>query len=223
MRGRHLPRRDVTGANLVLSFIDVLASALGAAVLLFVILASSPISVPGKAQAAGGFIRYEWTVSDLDALMRLVLSRDGGDSQYIDLDQLEGDAVRTAGLGGVASYALIGFADAVAENSKTSSERTYILQLNRPTAGSWQVGILYFDRNGSENDSPTAEVTTHVTTDSKARCKELMLEQITSRGMVSPHPIADKVSLNVGDFLYAPRVIAADEATAAVADGKKCF
>lgn len=53
--------RDVTGAN-ALSFIDVLASALGAAVLLFVILASTPVSFPARAQAAGTFIRYEWTV-----------------------------------------------------------------------------------------------------------------------------------------------------------------
>ena len=62
----------MTGSNIGLSFIDVLASALGAAVLLFVILASTPPNVSSKAKAVGNFIRYEWQVAkDPKALIRI--------------------------------------------------------------------------------------------------------------------------------------------------------
>src|SRR4051812_18653512 len=125
--------RDVTSANIALSFIDVLACALGAAVLLFVILASTPTEVSARTKARGGFIRYEWTVKADDKALMRILVRGPNDAEdhfsYLSLDDLQGEAVVScpAQIKGVSSYVLIGFSpDAASDNQET---RSYVLRL----------------------------------------------------------------------------------------------
>ncbi|WP_376702509.1 hypothetical protein RQ479_21185 [Mesorhizobium sp. ISC25] len=204
------PRRDVTGANTALSFIDVLASALGAAVLLFVILASTPVSVAGRAQAAGGFIRYEWTISDPAALLRLSIrspSSSGGDPRFIDLKNFDGETVSADGLAGVSSYLLMGFAAGAEDTeSRQSGKRTYVLRLNQPEKGVWQVGVLYYDRADSIPTGPSdIQVTTSVCADSDALVgTELRKTELL--GKESSFVPNDAVSLSYGDELLAPAV-----------------
>ncbi|MCK1266747.1 hypothetical protein IVB44_21455 [Bradyrhizobium sp. 49] len=163
--------QDVTGANTALSFIDVLASALGAAVLLFVILASTPIAAPGRAQASGAFIRYEWTiVGDPGALLRISVKSPSGFT-LIPIDEFSGQAVRKCGVAGAASYLLMGFArDAVAGPDLQGNDRTYVLRVNRPVQGDWQVGVWYYDRNSEIISSAPREIriTTAISHDSSA-------------------------------------------------------
>src|SRR5262249_52411017 len=143
-----------------LSFIDVLASALGASVLLFVILASTPTSVATPAEAAGTFIRYEWKVlGDPAALLRIVVkSPSDQKSNIINLKNFSGPAVQKSGFPGVSSYVLIGFDSDVDETRGASlHDRTYILRLNRPALGDWQVGIFYYDRT-DDISSPFTDI-----------------------------------------------------------------
>lgn len=141
--------RSVTGSNIGLSFIDVLASALGAAVLLFVILASTPIATTSGAHACGTFLRYEWSVSgDPDARLRLVVSspdQNTGLPQVIDLDELNSSTIIKRQISAESSMALFGFAQN-ARDRDGRNQRHYVLRLNQPTPGLWSVGLLFFDR-----------------------------------------------------------------------------
>ena len=200
-------QRDVTGANTALSFIDVLASALGAAVLLFVILASTPVSVPGRAQAAGTFIRYEWTVvGDPGALLRIsVKSPISGAASFIDLANFSGQTVHKCELPGVSSYMLLGFARDAKGIAQTNN-RTYVLRLNQPTPGGWQVGVLYYDRSGDILSAPNdIQVRTIISTDSDGSFapSEFALKDVLG----SQKPVGNGIAtLKFGDQLLAPVV-----------------
>jgi hypothetical protein len=203
-------RRDATGANIALSFIDVLASALGAAVLLFVLLASTPMSVPSHAQAAGSFIRYQWTVlGDPNALLRIsIKSPLDSTTNIIDLKNFSGQAVRKCGLLGVSSYLLIGFAsDADETRGELPHNRTYVLRLNQPVSGAWRVGVFYYDRTGDLSSAPVnIKVTTTVSKDTSADFKpsDLAKTDVFGKG---PLPVGDgAITLKFGEQLLAPTV-----------------
>jgi hypothetical protein len=197
-------KRDVTGANTALSFIDVLASALGAAVLLFVILASTPVSIPGRAQAAGTFIRYEWTViGDPGALLRISIKAPLSEAKFIDLDNFSGETVRKCELPGVSSYLLMGFARDAAGGGQTP-DRTYVLRLNQPTPGGWQVGALYYDRASDILNPPEKiQVRTTISNDSKDSFAPSDFRKIDVLGNALPVGGAPE-TLKFGDQLLAP-------------------
>jgi hypothetical protein len=198
-------QRDVTGANTALSFIDVLASALGAAVLLFVILASTPVSVPGKAQAAGTFIRYEWTViGDPGALLRISIKPPSNDTAFIDLANFSGETVRKCELPGVSSYLLMGFARDAA-GAGPSQDRTYVLRLNQPTPGEWEVGVLYYDRAADISSPPqTIQVRTVISNDANQTFSPSDFRKINIQGNALPVGAGPVETLKFGDRLLAP-------------------
>jgi hypothetical protein len=202
-------RQDVTGANTALSFIDVLASALGAAVLRFVILASSPASVTTRAQACGTFIRYGWNIkSDPGALLRIVVS-----SPFPKLTELEnfaGQAVQKFGLNGVSSYLVMGFArDADETRGGQVKDRTYVLRLNQPGAADWKVGILYYDRVNTLSSAPPVVRLTHtVSHDSNAGLtSELSKLDAYGKGPLAVTLSQDgTLSLEYGETLFSRTV-----------------
>jgi hypothetical protein len=203
-------QRDVTGANTALSFIDVLASALGAAVLLFVILASTPVSVPGRAQAAGTFIRYEWTVvGDPGALLRIAIKSPViAEPTFIDLQNFSGQAVHKCEreLPGLSSYLLMGFArDAI--GGGTIQNHTYVLRLNQPTPGDWQVSVLYYDRASDILSAPSEiHVDTAVSSDSASSFQPSDVRKTDVLGN-GPQPVGvGAVIIKFGDQLLAPLV-----------------
>src|SRR5258706_2262607 len=120
--------------------------------------------------AAGTFIRYEWTVvGDPDALLRISIKSPLSTApKFIDLSDFSGQAVHKCELPGVSSYLLMGFARD-ANQRPESLDRTYVLRLNQPTPGPWQVGVLYYDRATDILSSPNGvQVTSAVSSDSNA-------------------------------------------------------
>lgn len=203
--------RDITGSNTALSFIDVLASALGAAVLLFVILASTPVSVGGHAQAAGAFIRFEWTVSsDPGALLRLQIRSPLNPSlPPIELSQFNGHVIVPCAIPGIDSYALIGFGESAAPSSPAgaNSDRTYILRLNKPIKGMWAASVIYYDRAGGITARPKdITVTTAVSFDSNAQRADNSIQLTDVHGTASPGSNTSQL-MHFGDELRAPTIM----------------
>lgn len=195
--------RDVTSGNIALSFIDVLASALGAAVLLFVILASTPTSVTSRSKAQGGFLRYEWSVqADEKALLRILVrgpyDDPSGEPKYLSLGDLEGETVVDcpATIKGIASYALIGFApDSTPGDQPT---RTYILRLNKPAKGDWQVGIMYY----RYKETITSKLAPVMVTGSPPAKDKMAQEQLGTRKMISA--IGEPLSVDDSPHIQLP-------------------
>lgn len=165
--------RSVTGSNIGLSFIDVLASALGAAVLLFVILASTPIAKTSRAHACGTFLRYEWLITgEPGARLRLVVTspdRAAGLPQVIDLSELNTSTVIEHQISVASSMALFGFAQN-AVVGEAGSQRHYVLRLNQPTPGLWVVGLLFFDHANRSLTAAPADIAirTNISSDAGA-------------------------------------------------------
>ena len=201
--------RDVTGSNIGLSFIDVLASALGAAVLLFVILASTPPQVSSRAKAVGTFIRYEWRVAkDPNALLRIkVYPPDAPNAPYwTDPDATAGSAVIRC-RAGANSILVVGFSPDSGHDDGTGN-RTYVLRLNGIGSGPWRVGLLYYDRIGSDfSKPPPIQVTpSRVGTDSRSHSDgTAVVVRATNASGPAPSVSADKpVTLQYADELKSP-------------------
>jgi hypothetical protein len=156
---------SVTGNNIGLSFIDVLASALGAAVLLFVIFASTPPRTISRAKAVGTFIRYEWKVDEPKALLRIFIYPPNNAPAYpLDPEETAGRVVigckEGAEKAGANSILVAGFSPN-SGLSDGSGGRTYVLRLNGTGPGDWRVGLKYFARTGDDPLRQAPEI--HVT------------------------------------------------------------
>jgi hypothetical protein len=200
--------RDVTGSNIGLSFIDVLASALGAAVLLFVILASTPPDVPSRAHAIGSFIRYEWTVhGDPKALLRLKLyfPDSGGRPYWTDLDDLSGVAVK-CDVPRTTSILIAGFSPDSGESGATPGDRTYVVRLNGPAPGNWRVGVEYYGRAGGivSKPPPIRIRASPILADGKV--PDNMQQEIDPNGSLTPKPDNEPMTLQYAGELLSPTV-----------------
>ena len=163
--------RSVTGSNIGLSFIDVLASAMGAAVLLFVIFASTPPQTPSKVHAVGTFLRYEWHVKGTAGALMVVkiYHGDQGVAPIWTSPQLATiePAVVYCPVPGIQSILFAGFSadSGVAPDGnggvRADVDRTYVLRINDPNRGKWRANIVYFDWAGDQvlSGPPTVHVT----------------------------------------------------------------
>lgn len=199
--------RNATGSNMALSFIDVLASALGAAVLLFVVLAATP-PVPsiGHAEIEGTFIRYEWSVDDPNALMRISIEKDQASAAagFLDLQDLRGPLVVhcPSNIRGLSSYLLMGFAAGAETGSKG---RTFVLRLNKPAPGSWKVGIMYYQRSDDMSSGPKpVNITAKVESDSST-VPAAGATRLTAEG--NSTVVGEHAQLGFGDQYLSPVVV----------------
>ena len=182
--------RDVTSSNIALSFIDVLASALGAAVLLFVILASTPPQVISRARAVGTFVRYEWSIK-----VRLLCFG----SKFIL-------RIRRILLIGSSPTPLPGMFLSGARTEPTpflplDLHRIQMLHLHghmfcglsEMSSGSWRIGLLYYDRTGDVFlQAPAIDVTATVPlVDSKSavRGDPELIDKAGSTPVVAGQPV----------------------------------
>jgi hypothetical protein len=152
-------RRRRDGQNLALSFLDVLANALGAVVLLFVAFAALQAPQAEGSRSTRPFIRFEWTVADdPGALMRVRLVAPSGASgrvYYVDPDVGPRGGTPLCALPGTQSHALLGFDvawsptaayGATRDPTRSLRDRTFVLRLHEPVAGEWKADAIYFDR-----------------------------------------------------------------------------
>ncbi|MCO6414633.1 hypothetical protein JYK14_00355 [Siccirubricoccus sp. KC 17139] len=215
-QGRRLARARTGGAATALSFLDVLANALGAMVLLFVALAALQAPQAGGSKAAIPFVRFEWTVhQDPGALLRIrvtppsaVIMRYAPEPAvehtafYVGVDQLE----RAAGpaqctLPGMRSHSLIGFDVAWSPNAAYAASddpnrplrnRTFVLRLHDPEPGSWRADAMYFDR---ADGVLLRRDPLHVT-----------LTTSTDRSSSADPPFRETFRLAFGELLEGPRI-----------------
>lgn len=208
--------RDVTGSNIGLSFIDVLASALGAAVLLFVILASLPPQVSSRARAVNTFIRYEWRVTkDPKALLRIKLYSSGAPNTpyWIDPDDTSGSKTINCKQGSN-SILVAGFSPQsdLGDDAVAKGDRTYILRLNGVSPGRWRVGLVYFDRLGNELSNAPSQIEVslvRISWDSDGRRLEdgrVIRGQGSNVTPTAPFPDNEKVTLRYADELLSPAI-----------------
>jgi hypothetical protein len=223
--GNDVKQGSATGANIALSFIDVLACALGAVVLLFVVFAALQAPTIARPKSSQTFLRFEWKIKDdTAALLRLKIKPPNSaadeprlasrnDAYYVDLADIrhQNGPIRCR-LPGTRSHSLIGFdiaigadgtrsaIDAVDQSlSKTAnhSDTVFVFRLNRPAAGEWRIGLVYFDRADSAlKRRDPLRVITDIGADSSARID-------WSTGRIIP---GAEASLEFGDILFAPTV-----------------
>ena len=202
--------KNVTGGNIALSLIDVLASALGAAVLLFVILASTPTTVASRAQACGTFVRYEWTVTGgSEALLRLMITAPNTERyNIVELSALDGGPVVESHFPGVRSATVFGFSPSAAQN--TVQDRHFVLRLNQPAEGTWKIGVLYYGRaKRSVALPPDITISSRVYADSAAmKLSGSSLQTVVDNfnRPSSSHGREENVSLGFGTALMAPEI-----------------
>lgn len=149
--------------SLSTSFLDVLSNGLGAGILLMVLIAAIPIERPAAPVPEGPFIRGSWTVVDDEgAILSLRLMPPNGSTFDVDLRQLDVPAaygaltldcrwpgVSPAGRVEIYGFSVAGAAAATSGDNASPKDRTFVLWVNEPMPGDWDVGVIYSNRSDS--------------------------------------------------------------------------
>lgn len=134
----------------LLSLLDLFACGLGAAVLLglelMIVRQRPPVD---RSPSSAVLLRV--SVDDPSALLALVLRHESGARWEQDLRTLAGSA---SGCGGT-PCTVLGFShegSTELDETPNAHGRSYVVHLEGPAAGSWEVGVRYFNRDIPADD-----------------------------------------------------------------------